>query len=551
MSAQTALLIPEPIAQNEEITFLERIDVVRRQAASTLNSERRSLLGQFFTPPPIARMMSSMMMRTTRKSYSLLDPGAGVGILSAAFVDTVCKEKEKPQEILVTACELDENLLPFLKRTLECCRQQCAEKNIGFDYIIKNEDFIRSATESLTADLFADANENKFDSVIMNPPYGKLNADSEISRRLRRCGIVTPNLYSAFLALAAELLVPDGELVAVTPRSFCNGTYYKPFRRYFTERMTFRRFHLFDSRQGNFDDDILQENIIFHAVKNAGEYSAISGQNEKVFFSVSRHGSPDFKNLIELKRTDLIKPGDGNLFIHLGDKTDEDLAGQMRHFQCSLEDLRLSVSTGKVVDFRVRGFLRNGIVNTDEANQTNDAEKMSQTNEANQINENAVPLIYPHNLRCGAVEYPIDHPKKFNAIQITPETESSLIETSNYVLVKRFSAKEEKRRITAALFTKDNTGSQKVGFENHLNYFHRQGRGLETNLARGLVIYLNSSLIDAYFRQFSGHTQVNAADLRYLKYPTWEELEKLGKHFDADLPAQDEIDFLIRQTTRR
>ena len=39
-------------------------------------------------------------------------------------------------------------------------------------------------------------------------------------------------------------------------------------------------------------------------------------------------------------------------------------------------------------------------------------------------------------------------------------------------------------------------------------------------LARGIALWLNSPQVDAYFRVFSGHTQVNATDLRHLKFPS-------------------------------
>ena len=48
------------------------------------------------------------------------------------------------------------------------------------------------------------------------------------------------------------------------------------------------------------------------------------------------------------------------------------------------------------------------------------------------------------------------------------------------------------------------------------------------NLAKGLSAFLNSSFVDSYFRQFSGHTQVNATDLRKLNYPPADALERLG-----------------------
>ena len=68
------------------------------------------------------------------------------------------------------------------------------------------------------------------------------------------------------------MLVNGGELVAITPRSFCNGPYFKPFREDFLETMSLRRLHVFKSRSAAFSRDaVLQENIIFHAVKGTAK----------------------------------------------------------------------------------------------------------------------------------------------------------------------------------------------------------------------------------------------------------------------------------------
>ncbi|MCC7105456.1 MAG: hypothetical protein IT307_09965, partial [Chloroflexi bacterium] len=47
---------------------------------------------------------------------------------------------------------------------------------------------------------------------------------------------------------------------------------------------------------------------------------------------------------------------------------------------------------------------------------------------------------------------------------------------------------------------------------------------------------------DAFFRQFNGHTQVNATDLRSLRYPTREQLEQLGSRIGSPFPDQEELD---------
>ena len=88
-----------------------------------------------------------------------------------------------------------------------------------------------------------------------------------------------------------------------------------------------------------------------------------------------------------------------------------------------------------------------------------------------------------------------------------------------YVLVKRFSSKEERRRIVAYMYEGGEIEADWIGFENHWNVLHVGRRGLDPGLARGLACFLNSTVVDRHFRVFSGHTQVNATDLRNMKYP--------------------------------
>jgi adenine-specific DNA-methyltransferase len=81
-------------------------------------------------------------------------------------------------------------------------------------------------------------------------------------------GIETVNLYTAFVALTVLLMAKGGEIVAIIPRSFCNGSYYRPFRNLILRTCSIRQLHLFESRKKAFqDDDVLQENIISHLIK--------------------------------------------------------------------------------------------------------------------------------------------------------------------------------------------------------------------------------------------------------------------------------------------
>jgi adenine-specific DNA-methyltransferase len=120
--------------------------------------------------------------------------------------------------------------------------------------------------------------------------------------------------------------------------------------------------------------------------------------------------------------------------------------------------------------------------------------------------------------------------KKPNAILYNKDTQKWLYPNGFYTVVRRFSSKEEKRRIVASVVDPAVFGeAEKLGLENHLNVFHCDKKPLSETLARGLSVFLNSTAVDDNFRRFSGHTQVNATDLKRIKYPNREALIELGK----------------------
>ena len=68
---------------------------------------------------------------------------------------------------------------------------------------------------------------------------------------------------------------------------------------------------------------------------------------------------------------------------------------------------------------------------------------------------------------------------------------------------------------------------------------------LLTQPPEGLALFLNCSLVDRYFRQFNGHTQVNATDLRWLRYPDRPTLEWLGRKYEGLTLSQQDIDTIV------
>jgi adenine-specific DNA-methyltransferase len=311
---------------------------------------------------------------------------------------------------------------------------------------------------------------------------------------MRKLGVETSNLYTCFLACSIALCGAGAQIVAIIPRSFMNGLYFKPFRHWLLDRVALTHIHIFDSRSKAFaDDSVLQENVILRMVVGASQGNVEVTASTDHHFNDVRHQNCAF--------SEVVSPGDSDLFIHvpsLGSASSEGLPG------FTLRELGLDVCTGPVVDFRLREHIRL------------DAEP------------DAMPLLYASHFAGGRFEWPREG-RKPNSIVRNLETEKWLMPNGYYVILRRFSSKEEKRRVVAYLYDGNKLPVKVVGFENHLNVLHRDRAGLPPAVARGLVAYLNSQAVDDYFRTFSGHTQVNATDLRRLRYPSIEDLEKLGR----------------------
>ena len=497
---------------------MEAVERLRTDAAARLDPDTRARLGQFLTPVPVARLMASMI-RGGGGHVRIVEPGAGVGSLVAAAVEALAGRAHPPERITVTAYELDPVLAARIPETFRWCEEVCGRAGTAFEGELIEADFIEHAARLLGESPSGGAGRPEYDLCITNPPYRKVNAGSEHRRLLRASGVETSNLYSGFIGLAVQLLAPGGEIVAITPRSFCNGTYFRPFRELLLRTVAFRRVHLFTSRREAFRDaDVLQENLVWHAVRGAppAEVTVTAGSGPAGEVSWSR----------VVRYEQLVWPGDRERFIHVvPDAGAQAVTDTLRSLPCDLRHLGVEVSTGRVVDFRVKDHLRP------------------------RPGPGTVPLVWPVHFDGGGVRWPVES-RKPNALLLDDRTRDQVVPNEVYVLLKRFTSREERRRVVAVVYDPGRLGAphqewEGVGFENHLNYVHRQGRGLPPDLARGLALFFNSTLVDEFFRQFSGHTQVNAGDLRTLRYPTAEQLAALGRQAGDTFPDQAATDALV------
>lgn len=475
-----------------------RIEKARLEASARLVSDKRADLGQFMTPKSTAEFMAGLfdfphVDLSLGASIRLLDAGAGVGSLTVAFLETLRKSHPGLPDISLTLYEIDELLSSYLSKEMACYRDVFGEDGSRFNVNLIRDDFIESAVNRIQF-----GKTEGFNFAILNPPYKKIGSHSRHRLLLRQVGLETVNLYSAFVALAVALMAPGGQLAAIIPRSFCNGPYYRPFRDFILARAGLRHMHLFASRDKAFkDDSVLQENIIILL-----ECGARQGD-----VTVSTSTGDDFADYAahEYSFDQIVFPDDAERFIHVPLSPVQSAMASSPLLRHSLAEIGVEISTGPVVDFRVKAHLR----------------EMPEAG--------SVPLLYPGHFTGQLIEWPKPGVKKPNALMRHPETDKWLYPNGFYAVVRRFSSKEEKRRIVAGVVCPGIFDTQLLGFENHLNVFHQRKHGLPEELARGLVVFLNSTLIDDCFRRFSGHTQVNATDLRMMKYPDRDVLIELGR----------------------
>ena len=430
-------------------------------------------LGQFFTDASVAKFMAEMfscsLPRTNK--VSILDCGAGHGILAIALLSRLVLEGYNSIEL--TLYEIDDLALGKLNENL--IEFSLKYPYLDFSYTIKNSNFI------------LDNIKEKFDYIVSNPPYFKVNKNSNEALSMSHVVHGQPNIYMLFMAKSSELLKRDGEMVFITPRSFTSGSYFKKFREYMLDNLSLVQIHIFNSRREQFKNEtILQETIITKFKKNSSQKVVISSSEDSHFFKV---------NTINVTKDMIVEKSRAMIGI----PTSKEELTLLKRFNSAIyrfKDMGYKISTGKVVTFRAKEFIRRDI--------TNDKEY--------------VPLLWMQNFKQEKLVFPLSSNKE-QYIQHIDKTKKLLIPNSNYIVIKRFSSKEQYRRVNIGHIFKESLSSDYLGLENHLNYLYREDRELTRDEMKELALFLTSKEVDQYFRIFNGNTQVNATDILMLPVP--------------------------------
>jgi adenine-specific DNA-methyltransferase len=471
---------------------------LRHEAAILIESRKEK--GQVFTPVSVCRYMAGLFTRIPER-VRLLDAGAGVGSLAAAFCERVLT-LPSPRQLEITLYESDPVLLPLLEENMRQCRSAMAAAGHDLCFTVRGEDFILTTRGRREQRMLFDDGEagEEFDAVIMNPPYFKVGEDSVHALSMGDVFQGQTNIYMMFMARAAEALRPYGEMVAITPRSYCNGLYFKHFRRWFFSRMSLRHVHLFECRRSTFED-VLQESLI-----TLTQRLGVAGPSTTITTSIGKD-IPERLSPLTLPAAKVLDDSSGDMILRIpGSAEDVAILGEVESWPDRFAELGLCISTGPVVLFRTREFLLPGLDGNESA-----------------------PLLEPHNVKVFDTAWPVEKRGKPTAFRVCPESLKHLVPTRNYVLLRRFSAKEERRRLTASWFLRAEGSRPYLALENHLNYVYHADHELTVDEVYGLTALFNSALLDRYFRIISGNTQVNATEIRTIRFPNLDQVAAIGQ----------------------
>lgn len=450
---------------------------------SSVPKKERKKYGQFFTNETTAIFMASLFnFDLSKPNISILDAGAGTGILSTAVIDRLICEGYNGK-IHLTCYETDKLVLPLLELNLDLLRSK-----YGIDYTIIHKNYITS--QSFEDNSLFPEEKYEFDYIIGNPPYLKIAKDAEEAKAMPSVCYGSPNLYFLFWAMGIRNLKQERELVYIVPRSWTSGAYFRKFRQYLFQYCVITDIHLFESRDKVFDgESVLQETIIIKIKKS---------NKKPEYINITSSSTSDFKDKVSFSASYNTVVAQNQFVYLITNEYEEKTLNLINRFNKTLPDLNLKMQTGIIVDFRTREVLRN------------------------ELEEGAYPLLYSQHIKNGQVVWPLGKEGEV----IKTDKKGFLQENSDFLLVKRFTSKEEERRLQCGIYLKQKYSQfPYISTQNKINFIKCDS----PCITYGLYVLLNSSLYDNYYRILNGSTQVNSTEMNQIPIPDRNIIENMGR----------------------
>lgn len=468
-------------------TVLGNLSQISKTTSQSINNKEKAKYSQYFTEGAVAQQMAKML--TIKTGAVIGDHGAGTGLLcSTVLAYALAEQSNEKIPFTLNAYELDGRLHKAFGESMSEIDFFAQSLLNASPNVTLNGDFTQVVDSIKNGTL-----TGFLDSAILNPPYQKLNQQTDFAKLMKEHLVATPNMYAAFIALSIAMLKPSGELVAIVPRSFTNGTYFKAFRKFLKEMGSIDWFVRYQGRSNLFrGDNVLQENVTFRFTRGVPQVDRI-----RVSLCESPEHPPIYESLVPVKD---IFPEDSDIIFVPSCELELDALHKMRAMENSAADIGIGFSTGKLEDCRMRSLL-DGV-----------------------MNETKAPVVYSQHWERGETQLnwaPIVSTKPA-CLLINEDSKKKLVPRGNYVLIKRISANDDSSgRCHPCVLADDNAIPGDLwAIDNHIQVISGiGGKSLTKQDANAIAEYLTSAHIDHVLRVVSGTTQLNKNDLLQIRYP--------------------------------
>ena len=435
---------------------------------------------QYFTPINESEKLLDDLIIVEKETIKILDPSCGHGILILKLLDKLLKNR-RFDKIVIYVYDTDSDVLDNFKIIFDAIEFNDCDVVIDIKYF--NFDFLESNINF------------KFDYIVMNPPYKKMNLGL-VPTELKLFLNGQPNAYHLFIAKALSYLDDDGTLCIVSPKNYLSGRYTELLRKYIFDEFSIHKIHTFNNRNTIFKSRITQEICIVHIRKTDHKNVILSyNGNVQLRLPISKLKINNITNIVQTPR----------------DLYDYGLLERFKKFPVGVIGSTIFMKTGKIIQFRVPNKAKVLM-----------SEKFCRY-------DNGIPLIVYRHINTGIFKYAKLTEKKANtAITVLNEGgNNKLIKNKNYLLVRKNTDKKYTKLIHAVSYLK-NLDSKEIAIDNGIAYFTNLGDNLTEGEVLGLQCILMSKQFDDYYRMLNSSHALNIYEFQNMHFPNMDTIRNIG-----------------------